>query len=173
MNITAANAIYSIVLEQNGSLSRNTVSSTVDALIHPDFSATSKLIGPGNESALGPPGPISYSGGAIVQSVEISIDFVEFENGATLGPDKEGSRIINAMRGGAAKYREWLKLRYIMGGRSAAAISSAVEIDQSLSSELQFADPNEEQGAIAYRSRLRKLVKTRGAGEAKKLLDSD
>ena len=173
LNITAANAIYSIVLEQNGSLTRDTVSSTVEAAIHSDFRGTNKLIGPGDESAVGPPGPISYASGITVKSVEIAIDYVEFENGTTLGSDRQGSHIIKGMRAGAAKYREWLKLRYKLGGRSVALISSDVEGDQSLPSELRFADPNEEQGAIAYRSRLRRLFQTRGAGDVKKLLDSN
>src|ERR1700687_928973 len=49
-NITAANVIYSAVLDQNGSLTRDAVSSTVEALVHPDFRGTSKLIGPGDET---------------------------------------------------------------------------------------------------------------------------
>jgi len=172
LNITAANAIYSVVLEQNGVLTKDTTSRTVQAAIHPDFRGTNNLIGPGNESSLGPPGPITYTSGIIVKSVEIAMDFVEFENGTTLGRDNQGSHIIKAMRVGAAKYREWLKLRYMRGGRSVASISSEVEGDQSLPSELRFADPNEEQGAIGYRSLLRNLFQTRGAGDVKKLLDS-
>jgi hypothetical protein len=172
LNITAANAIYSVVIEQNGVVTKDTVSSTVQAAIHPDFRGTNKLIGPGDESSLGPPGPITYTSGIIVKSVEISMDFVEFENGTTLGRDNQGSRIIKAMRVGAARYREWLKLRYTRGDRSVASISSEVEGDQSLPSELQFADPNEQQGAVGYRSLLRNLFRTRGAGDVKRLLDS-
>lgn len=172
LNITAANAILSVVIEQNGVLTRDTTSRTVQAAIHPDFRGTNKLIGPGDESSLAPPGPITYTSGIIVKSVEISMDFVEFENETTLGRNYQGSRIIKAMRVGAAKYREWLKLRYTRGDRSFASISSEVEGDQSLTSELQFADPNEEQGAIGYRSLLRNLFRTRGAGDVKKLLDS-
>jgi hypothetical protein len=171
-SITAANAIYSIVLDQNGSSIKDTVNSTVEALVHPDFRGTSKLIGPGEESAVGPPGPISYANGGVVKGVEISIDYVEFENGTSLGSDKEGSRIIRAMRAGAEKYRKWFQLRYNLQGRSVASVASDLETDQSLPGDLQLADPNEEQGAIAYRRRLQKLLQTRGAGEIKKLLDS-
>src|SRR5437016_13056732 len=39
-NITAANAIYSIVIDQNGSSTRDTVNSTMQMLIHPDFRPT-------------------------------------------------------------------------------------------------------------------------------------
>jgi hypothetical protein len=172
VNIIAANAIYSVVLEQNGVLTKDTTSRTVQAAIHPDFRGTNRLIGPGDESSLGPPGPITYTSGISVKSVEIAMDYVEFEDGTTLGSDNQGSHIIKAMRVGAAKYREWLKLRYMRGGRSVASISSEVEGDQSLPSELRFADPNEEQGAIGYRSLLRNLFRTRGAGDVKKLLDS-
>src|SRR5882724_5228590 len=43
-NITAANVIYSIVLDHNGSSTKDTSNSTVEALVHPDFKVTSKLI---------------------------------------------------------------------------------------------------------------------------------
>lgn len=173
LNITAANAIYSIVLDQNGSVSRDTYSRTAETLVHPDFSATSKRIGPGDESDLGPPGPISYTSGVIVKGVEISIDFVEFENGTTLGPDKQGSSIIKAMRAGAGKYREWIKRQYKLAGSSVAAISSDIESDQSLPGDLRFADPNEELGARGYQIRLRKLLHNGRASDVKKLLDSN
>ena len=105
--------------------------------------------------------------------MEISIDFVEFENGTTLGPDKQGSSIIKAMRAGAGKYREWIKRQYKLAGGSVAAISPEVESDQSLPAELRFADPNEEQGARGYRIRLRRVLQNNGASDVKKLLDSN
>lgn len=173
LSITAASAICSIVLEQNGSLTRDTFSRNADTLLHPDFRTTSKRIGPGDESDLGLPGPISYANGAIVKGVEISLDFVEFENGATLGRDQQGSRVIRAMRAGAGKYREWLKRRYKLAGGSVAAVSSDIESDQSLPGELRFADANEEQGAKGYQSLLRRLLKNSGATGVKELLDSN
>ena len=171
-NITAANTTYTIVYEQNGSLFRDSFSSVAEAFVHKDFKGTNKLIEPGNETSFGPPGPISYADG-VIKSVEITIDYVEFEDGSTLGPDKQGSRIIEAMRAGAERYRQWLKVRTRESGNYFDAISSAVDTNQSLPSELRFTDPSEEQGANAYRSRLRKLYQNRGPAEVKKLLDSN
>lgn len=171
-NIAAANAIYTIVYERNGSLYKDSFSSIAEAFVHKDFKGTNKLIEPGNETSFGPPGPISYAGG-VIKSVEIAIDYVEFEDGSSLGPDKQGSRIIEAMRAGAERYRQWLKVRCRQSGTCVNAISSAVELNQSLPSELLFTDPSEEQGANAYRSRLRKLYQDRGPAEVKKLFDSN
>ena len=171
-SITAASTIYTIVYEQNGSLFKDSFSSVAEAFVHKDFKGTNKLIEPGNETSFGPPGPISYADG-VIKSVEIAIDYVEFEDGSTLGPDKKGSRIIEAMRAGAERYREWLKVRTRQSHNYVDTISSAVEMNQSLPSELRFTDPGEEQGANAYRSRLRKLYQNRGPAEVKKLLDSN
>jgi hypothetical protein len=172
LNITAANAIYSIVLENNGSISRDTVSSVVEARVHKDFRGTNKLIRPNDESTVGPPGPIFYPNG-VIRSIEIAIDYVEFENGTSLGPDRQGSRIIRAMRAGAEKYKQWLKLRYRQTGDLDRTMSSEIETNQMLPKELEFSNPNEQQGAIAYRSRFRSLYQERGAAEVKKLLDSN
>lgn len=169
-NITAANSVYTIVYEQKGSLFRDSFSSVSEAFVHKDFKGTNKLIEPGNETSFGPPGPISYAD-SVIKSVEIAIDYVEFEDGSTLGPDKQGSRIIKAMRAGAERYRQWLKVR-TQSGNYIETISSVIETNQTLPSELRFTDPSEEQGANAYRSRLRKLYQNRGPAEVKKLLDS-
>ena len=171
-NITAANTIYTIVYEQNGSLFRDSFSSVAEAFVHKDFKGTSKLIEPGNETSFGPPGPISYANG-VIKSVEIAIDYVEFEDGSSLGPDQQGSRIIKAMRAGAERYRQWLKVQTRQSGNYVDTISSAVATNQSLPRELRFPDPSEEQGANAYRSRLRKLYQNSGPAEVKKLLDSN
>lgn len=171
LKVTAVNAIYSILIEQNGSTSKDTVNYTIERFVHADFSATNKLMAPSEETDIGPPGPISYKNDFIV-GVEISIDYVEFENNTSLGPDKEGSRIIRAMRVGAQKYKSWLKVRYKTRGGSIAAVASDIETSQSLPAELQLTDFNEQQGAIAYRRRLEKLIQTSGPAEAKRLLDS-
>ena len=170
-NISAALAIYTVVYEQNGSSYRDSFSSIADAFVHKDFKGTNKLIGPGTETSFGPPGPISYEN-AVIKGVEISIDYVEFEGGSSLGPDKQGSRTVGAMRTGAERYREWLKVQTHKSANYLDTISSAVETN-SLPSELRFTNANEEQGANAYRYRLRKVYQTRGPVEVKKLLDSN
>src|ERR1044072_7187291 len=170
--ITAANVIYSVVFKQNGSESRVSYASTVDKLLHPDFASASRPIKPGMQSGnVGPPGPIS-SEGADVIGVEISIDYVEFEDGSRLGPDKQGSRIIGEMRGGAEKYKEWLRRQYVKSGRPSKPITSVLN-EQQLPSELQISSGDEKEGAKAYRARLRKMSELKGEAEVKHLLGVD
>jgi hypothetical protein len=172
LNITAVNIIYSITYDQNGVSATDTINHTVETLVHPDFRATSKLIGPGGESSVGPPGPTSYSNNAVVRGIEASIDYIQFENGTTVGPDTAGSHIINAMRSGAEKYKIWLKSQYNSHGRSVAALSADIQESEAVPTELQT-DSNQELGAKEYRRQFQKLLQTEGAASVKKLLESN
>jgi hypothetical protein len=167
-NITAANIIYSIVLAENGSVSRDTHNSFLEALVHPDFKDLNKLIGPGEERFVGPAGPISYPA-AVIKTVEMGIDYVEFEDGTTLGPDEQGSQITKSIRAGAAKYKGWLSRKYIQSGESAEAIIPLLQQESALPDEIGSLDQYQEIGAKAYRDSLRRACQTRGKSEVKKL----
>lgn len=171
LSITAANTPYSVVIEKDGSTTRHTTNSIVETSIHSDFKGENKKIGPGDEISIGPPGPVSYQSGEIIKSVEIRIDFIQFENGAQLGPDQEGSRIINAMRAGAKKYKSWLKQQYNVQGRSLTALASEIAADDSLPPALT--DQNEQVGAKEYRRKFQKLIGSRGAADVKRVLESN
>jgi hypothetical protein len=168
-DITAANVIYSIVVDQNGVETKAAYASTIDTTPHPDFAATSRPIRPGTESVgVGPPGPTSYEG-AVIKGVEVSIDYVEFADGSRLGPDQQGSRIIGDMRRGADKYKNWLRAEYGKGGQPPDAIIQMLN-SRTLPSELKFASADEEQGARSYRNRLRKVHESKGEAEVRTLL---
>lgn len=169
LKITAANVIASIILDSNGSTSTDPNNYTVTALVHRDFRSTSKLIGPGDEISVGPPGPITYSKGTVIKSIEIKIDYVEFDNGTTLGPDNEGSRIVNGIRAGAEKYKGWLKLQYERRGKSIAAVAPDIETTQALPADFPT-DANGQVGAREYRRQLQKVLNGTGPSEVKKLL---
>lgn len=171
LNITAATVPYSVVIEKDGSTTKDTTNATVETLIHPDFRGENKMYGPGDEFSVGPPGPINYQSGEIIKSVEIIIDYVQFENGAKLGPDKEGSRIINAMRAGAKKYKSWVKQQYNVHGRSLTALASDIANDNSAIAGLT--DQNEQVGASEYRRKFQKQMGSRGAADIKRLLESN
>lgn len=167
--ITAADVSYSLTIEQNGSEAKTSYASTIDTRLHPDFASTSKPIGPGEESGnLGPPGPISFEN-AVIKGIEISIDYIELADGSTLGVDRQGSRIIRTMRGGAEKYKKWFRARYTQSGKSLTSIASLL-YDQPLPSELQLSSADEEQGAKAYRKRLKKMYENKGSSEVEKYL---
>jgi hypothetical protein len=168
-DIIAASVIYSIVIDQNGTESKATYASTIDTIPHPDFAPTSRPIRPGTESGgVGPPGPTSYQG-AIIKGVEISVDYVEFADGSRLGPDQQGSRIIGDMRRGADRYKNWLREEYGKSGQQPDAITQMLN-SRALPSELKFASADEEQGARAYRNRLRRLSESKGEAEVRTLL---
>jgi hypothetical protein len=168
-DIIAANVIYSIVVDQDGNESKATYASTVDAIPHPDFAGASRPVRPGTESVgVGPPGPTSYQG-AIIKGVEISIDYVEFADGSWLGPNQQGSRIIGDMRRGADRYKNWLRAEYSKSGAPPDAITQMLN-SRSLPSGLKFASADEEQGARAYRTRLRGIYESKGEAEVRTLL---
>lgn len=167
--VTAANVIYSISLEQNGSEAKTSYASTIDTRLHPDFASTSKPIGPREESGnLGPPGPISVEN-AVIKGIEINIDYIELADGSTLGVDQQGSKIIRTMRDGAEKYKKWFRARYSQSGKSLSPIASLL-YDQPLPGELQLSSADEEQGAKAYRHRLKKMYENKGSSEVEKHL---
>jgi hypothetical protein len=171
--IAAAAAIYSIVLDQNGSLSNVSYVSTIESSLHHDFADTNKLIASGEESSnLGPPGPISFANG-IIKRVEIAIDYVEFEDGTVMGPDERGSKIIKSMRLGAEKYRSWIRAKYVRLSKATGPIVTILGEDQDLPSEIQFLSDEEQQGARAYRSRLKQVSQTKGDLELAKILKSE
>jgi hypothetical protein len=119
---------------------------------------------------VGPPGQVSLESSAIIRGIEIAIDFVELEDNGVLGPDREGSNIINGMRVGARKYRTWLKSEYERNGHSVDAILSSLDDDGDIPSSVQTTNSFEDLGARACRSRLKKMHKTKGKAELERIL---
>jgi len=171
-SLTAASVVYTIQYEEKGVSKASSYDSTIDTRLNPDFANTTKMIGPGEESSsVGPPGPVSSGSATIIKGIEIAIDFVEFEDSSVLGPDREGSNIINGMRLGAKKYRTWLRSEYERNRRSVDAIVPLLD-GENISSDVQTANSYEELGAQQYRSRLRKMHRTKGKAEVEKILSS-
>lgn len=168
-NITAANVIYSVVLAENGAVNRDSHNSFLEALVHPDFKDSNRLIGPGEERSVGPAGQLSYPS-AVIKTVEIGIDYVEFDDDTTLGVDQEGSRITKGIRAGAAKYKGWLSKKYAQSGESDDVVVTLLEQESPLTDEIDALDQYQEIGAKAYRNSLRKAYRSRGKSEVKRLL---
>ncbi|MGH9899779.1 MAG: hypothetical protein ACRD63_07600 [Pyrinomonadaceae bacterium] len=166
-NIIAASAILSIVVERDGTISKEASHLTIETLGEQEFKGINKSIGPGEENSLGTSGPTSYLD-AVIKGVEISAGHVEFDDQTTLGDDETGSQIIRDVREGAAKYKVWLTLKH--NGKSVNGITPLLERDQSLPQELALRNSNQELGAKAYRYRLWKIGHTRGTSEIEKLL---
>jgi hypothetical protein len=166
-NINGANLSYSISFENNdGSIAKDVHSLTVESLIHPDFLETYKPIVPGGQTTVS--SPRFAFGNTTPRSIEISVDYVEFEDGDTLGPNLQGSQIIAEMRKGAAIYKEWLRQQYLLKGRSVTQLLSTIQPDNAAMPDDLVGNGSKEQGAKAYRTLLRRLVDRKGQAEIKK-----
>jgi len=165
--ITAVSAAYAITIEKDGQETSDTGFLTLDTIIHPDFKAK-KTISPGETYPVQKIDPISYDD-AVIKGIVLTIDYVEFEDKATLGPDRNGSQIIATGREGAAKYKEWLVKMYKHEG--SVEVISALLNDQDYPPELRLDNPGLRRGADFYRTRLREARAARGATEIKRLLD--
>jgi hypothetical protein len=159
-NIVAVNISYSIILEENNVKSVETRLHTLDTMIHPDFYNASKFITPNAERIIEPPGPASY-GSAVITGVEIKIDYVEFDDKSKLGDNYKAEQLIGEIREGAAKYKDWLAKKYTEHGKSVELIAPILMPNQPLPDE--FKNSRFEQGARAYRTRLRRIFETSGA----------
>lgn len=167
-SVSAANVVYSVILDTSAGTTTQAYNRTLDALVHPDFKLSNKLVTPGEQADVGTPGPTSYPDG-IIKEVSISLDYVEFEDGTVLGPDHEGSRLIGLTRQGAVKYKEWLREQYKQSGNAVQAIVPLLESSQTLPQEVNLTG-REEAGANAYRRDLLKLDKKLGRAELEKRL---
>lgn len=169
-NILAANLTYSITFEFDGKESTDTRMHTIETLIHPDFFEISRMIRPRGQSIIEPPGPTSYTN-SIIKSMEIKVDYVEFEDKTTLGSNEKAAQLIANIRRGAAKYKHWLVKKYLEGDRSVENIMPFLDKDGPLPNEITFDDANQERGAKAYRKRFQDDHNTHGAERVRKYLN--
>ena len=163
-NITAAGIISSVVIEKNGVERANE-----DSTVFVGFDGFDKGIAPGAEISLGPPGPSSYED-FIIKRVEISIDYVEFENNIIFGRDSKGSEAVKDIREGAARYKNLVKARYEYNRKSLKSIAPLVKDEELLPSDLILLNQNQEFGAKVYRRKLKKKLDAGADAEVEKLL---
>ena len=74
------------------------------------------------------------------------------------------------IREGAAKYKEWLKQKYMKNGESIDSIVSLLQNTSSLPAELKIDRTMLAVGADAYRKNARDLYKTSGGEKLEKYL---
>lgn len=165
-NITGACVGYAIVFRQGDKEFRDTRFHTLVTSIDPDFDETTKSIVPGGVSTVRPAGVLTYENSNI-RGVEVYVDYIEFEDGTSLGVNENGARFINDFRDGASKYKSWLAGKYKKGGSN--SIIELLANNQPLP-ELEFKNPHQEYGAKFYRRRLLKMYKTRGLTDVQKHL---
>jgi hypothetical protein len=171
--ISALAVVYSVVVDDgDGETEQGTNLLTTDFAIHPDVIEIKrqKLFSPGESSRVGPPGPVAFESGVVVR-VEIHIDYVEFEDKTSMGPNTYGSKAIGSIHEGAAKYKAWLVQQYKRSGMDEQSVAALLD-DADLPKELNFnGDPDLSQGARAYRSILRSVYNPKGGAELRRYLN--
>jgi hypothetical protein len=170
--IVAFSLAWNIVTEFAGKESSVRELQVNDSLIHPDVQASNKsgAIEPGAES-LAEAGPTYFESNTSVKRLGVSIDYVEFEDGTSLGPNLNGasSQQIAMIREGASKYKEWLGQLYAKTGRSPQVVLQQLQ-SESLPDDLNISNPEMKQGAYAYRTRMLKLYNAKGLVAIQKVL---
>jgi hypothetical protein len=166
--IVAFSLAWNIITEVAGIESSIRELEVIDSFIHPDFqeSHKSSAVAPGAEDLVDA-GPTYFGSNTSVKRVGVSIDYVEFEDGTSLGPNLNGSssRQIAMAREGASKYKEWL----VKTGKSPEVVLRQLQ-SESIPDDLNLTNPQMKQGAYAYRARMLKLYKTEGLAAIQKIL---
>lgn len=162
--VTAFSLAWTIVMEVGGKESAVTELEVMDSLIHPDFreSRSLRAVSPGSEF-IAESGPTYFGSNNSINRVEVSIDYVEFEDGTSLGPNanSRSSQQIALVREGAAKYKEWLVQTYVNAGKSLKMVLQKLQ-SESIPDDLNLSTSEMKQGAHTYRKRILDLYNTRG-----------
>lgn len=163
---------YTIITDNNGKENPNLISLWRESLIHPDVREAHHFrpLASGEQYTFESSGETSFGSPNVISRIELSLDYVEFEDGTRLGPDKNGSRIIGSIRKGAENYKAWLVEKYLEQGRSADAVGALLKA-KDLPPELQSTDMYMNQGAKSYRSHMLDVYTTHGAAELEKFLN--
>jgi hypothetical protein len=167
--IAALAIVYSVIVDDT---ERESNLLTSDFAIHPDVNEAKrqKLFEPGESRRIGPPGAVTFDSGT-VSGVEMHIDYVEFEDKTSAGPNIHGSKTIGLRREGAAKYKAWLVQQYRRGGIDDQALAALLEAP-GLPQELNFGgEPELSEGARFYRSIMSSVYTSKGAAELKRFLN--
>jgi hypothetical protein len=169
-SITAANIIYSTVLEEGGRETKDSRNQILLTYFHPDFYEKEKNIMPGGSNSLRPAGVFTYHN-AVIKGIEVYIDYVEFEDGTSMGPDVEGSTLIKDFRAGALKYKGWLAKESKQ--KPIDTLIQSTPSDEELQRpEIGLNNVTQKEGARRYGIALRKLYKQRGPTEVQKYLST-
>ena len=161
--ISAGTIRSAISLEKDGQSFVQSAYDTFDSFLHQDFREDHKnnLVGPGREFRLNDL-PTDYEIGVVITGITVEIDYIEFDDNQTLGPNRGGSRVITNIREGASRYKNWLAQKYKEGGKKVNVILPLLEKSRPLPEELGVQNGEQKRGAIMYRNYARRTYETIG-----------
>lgn len=159
-SVTAAGVRVTILLEHKGKVSQDSGLLTVDSQWFSPDPSQSSLIPPAGTYRLEDL-PSDYED-AVIRGVEVHLDYAEFADAKTVGPDSGTSQKVGEARSGAAKYRDWLSREFEKAGGSVESILPLLEKYQRLPPELEGEGGNQQEGASQYRGYLRRVFTTKG-----------
>jgi len=170
--VVAFSLAWTIVIEVAGKESAVTELEVMDSLIHPDFRESGSLrpVSPGTEF-VAESGPTYFGSNDSIKRVKVSIDYVEFEDGTSLGPNinSRSSQQIAVVREGTARYKEWLVQTYVETGRSLKLVLQKL-LNELIPDDLNLSTAEMKQGAHTYRRRMLDLYKKQRADRYRKIL---
>jgi hypothetical protein len=166
--ITAVGLTFEIHFLDAGGIERvNPDTLTVDYLLTADLHKV-KPIGPDQKGEMLNLDADLQPGFRITGEV-VSIDYVEFDDHTTLGPDKHTSATINAYREGAAKYKAWIRSEYQKHDRNVSAILPLLD-EKTLPSSLALTG-KASGGANVWRVHLKEHYQTHGKEGLEEILN--
>lgn len=171
--ITALSSVLTVITENGAGVeSRNANILYDDSYVHPDVKEVRRLrsTAPGESRTIQPGGPITFEDELIVR-IELRIDYVEFDDGTSIGSDSKGAQAIKSVREGAVRYKRWLVKKYTADKNDADVIVPLLQqADTSADSQIGD-DKNMREGAAVYRNFLLGVYQRQGRAELKRLLD--
>jgi hypothetical protein len=155
----------SIVINANGKEESVSGYHTFDTFLHPDFREDHKnnLIQPGMVYRFNVP-PTDY-GDATVKEIEAEVDYIEFLDKPSVGPNHVGSRTLSDIREGAAKYKNWLAEQYKRKAASVMAIAEILDNETIDPNESGLKNSDQSSGASMYRKYARRMYNSKGPQE--------
>jgi hypothetical protein len=169
--IRAGTLVVNVTIEQRGKMETISSYDSFDRFLHSDVHSEKgpNFIPPQGEYVIDHL-PTSYGEG-IVKGISESIDYIEFAEGPPVGPNVAGSRIINDVRQGAAKYKLWLVREFQRNGRSPDGVLTILnkgDVIAEAGLDLQNSDQNT--GANLFRKYLLRTYAEKGEAELVKHL---
>mgnify|MGYP003288384609 CR=1 FL=1 len=164
--IVAGTIVLKVMIEQRGVIETISSYDSFDRFLHSDVHSERgpNFILPQGEYVMDQL-PTSYGEG-IVKAISGSIDYVEFAKGPPVGPNVAGSRIINDVRQGAAKYKAWLVREFHRNGMSAHAILQTLNKGDVIAQpDLDLQNSDQNTGANLFRKYLLRTYASKGEAE--------